>query len=627
MWEHTLRIAVAGRRSHPNLQQLQTDRRLPSIFNALSAVQNEYPGIRIQFMTGLADGADQLVAAEMLAHPFDTRPRLDAIIPFSVDCYKHHPLYPITNEFRFESVLKQCVSVTCVNDEATSARVCAASYAHLAEAADRGYDAQAMLMLGRCDVLLAIADPADPFKIGGTLHTVSRALASSIPVLFVSLAAGEIRILNNYPGQGDLLRSLLRIQPSSTGQEDLMALFRSVVDTQRPAGGTPDIPFEKLLMGDPEGSKTASGSLVSLRRKIWSSINTSLKRRAAAQIQAQNQSAPPSDEKSNMVAPMLTHADTLNGFYADQYRGGFILNNGLAVVAVTIAISSLYLLLQHHINLTAGIVTLACLAVLKLIVILVIYQNSRLGHHRNWNEKAVQTRYLAERLRVFEYLFLNGIFRGAIPSLGRHVISSFNGSPPEAAYRKAEGYVSFPEPGFHNLDPRKNFLRMKDELVAEQVAFHNLGSRKMKILEHFLERWGKTLNIVTILLVAFDIVVLFAALYSHICHSHNALVEAAHHYVAPVFICLTALLPALVAGFNAVRFQTEAKKLKERYTLMKEMLSAKFLEMDVLLKADPSRSKGSEIIEFFPIITDVEQIMLDEVSEWILLYRKEFVET
>ena len=47
----------------------------------------------------------------------------------------------------------------------------------------------------------------------------------------------------------------------------------------------------------------------------------------------------PKCSENEKIQSFFANIENINGFYANQYRGGFLLNNLLAVVAVSIALS------------------------------------------------------------------------------------------------------------------------------------------------------------------------------------------------------------------------------------------------------------------------------------------------
>ena len=636
---YTIRIAIAGKRDHPNLESIKTDGRIEKVLKNLVSQFKITPNLQLQFLTGLADGADQIVTEKILNF-FDTdedakitNPHITAVIPFIADLYRDHPLYPIDkeNKNRFNYLIGRCDKVLSINNEATSKIICDEKYAYLNEATDRGYEAQALLMLRRCDILLAIADLRDPVKTGGTIHTINKARAFHIPVILISLEDNKIHMFNDDSTYIETVElSIKKAEKEHETIKEIGSLFEKIISLQTPVyqDGL-EIDLEKLINVPNYQTANTKTLLQKNRHMIWDKINSKLKILAKKDVK---DNSTPYTLGNKTIISFRDNIDDVNMFFSYQYRGGFILNNLLAVVAVIIAVAMLFLIISGFLwvwseMLIFSILMLALIAA-KYRTLKSIEKNTKSGQNENWNELSIITRYLAERLRVFDFLFLNGILKGIKPSPGKHLNNKFKGSPPEAIFRKIEGIISFEDHKNQFLDPITNIEIFNESLIQSQIYFHKLTSRKYDKMDNFLENWGRRLNKATIYLVVIDFFILIFSFIVSEYYENGCFIfiEILHKYFTPLFIGLTALFPALVAALNAIRFQSESKKLKERYKTMHELLSEKSDNIRKIIIALRNDSKGSEILELFPLITEIEQIMLDEVSDWSLLYSKDFYE-
>ena len=104
---YAIRIAIAGKREHPKLSNLLTDGRIEKILDILNEMHNEIAitsELKVQFLSGLADGADQMVTSKVAGFRYTNdkgkklRPYIDAVLPFSELNYRNHPLYEIANK-------------------------------------------------------------------------------------------------------------------------------------------------------------------------------------------------------------------------------------------------------------------------------------------------------------------------------------------------------------------------------------------------------------------------------------------------------------------------------------------------------------------------------------------------
>ncbi len=663
---YTIRIAIAGKREHPNLYIPDTAKRIDEILAVLNGIHNKLwskllndkpsdkandiyndiapqADLKVQFLSGLADGADQLVTSKVDSFGYSNvngkvlRPFIDAILPFTADWYRNHPSYPIEDIKIFDPLLIRADRRIYVNDEAISKKLCSGTKEEIGSAANRAYEAQALLMLRRCDILLAVADPKEKVKPGGTHHTINKARAYHIPVLFLSLADYQIYILNDDSTSYETVEMLIaRGQVKPATEDNIEDLFKETLSQQTPKSveGV-DVDFENLIFVKGYKSPNSDRLFVRWRKNIWEWINGKMGKNADKKLVDKKIEIKVGSklERLTDISNFQKNMEDVNTAFSYQYRGGFILNNLLAIIAVSIAVFMMLLGIYSHlcdfseaVIFTVVIVILICLKYLTLRSIL---GNTKAATDDNWNDKSILTRYLAERLRVYEFLYANNILRGIKPLRGKHMNDKFKGSPPEAIYRKIEGYMSVENGGDFSLDPIVNMEKFNKGLVWGQINFHSRTSNKYEFLDELLDEGGAWLNKLTIGLVFADGIIL--ALNKILpeydgCHC-SQFIEWLHLYGTPFFVLLTALFPAIISAFNAVRFQSESKKLKERYATMYELLSRKSENIQTVLDSLKVNPKGSDILELFPLITEIEQIMLDEISDWTLLYSKEFFES
>ena len=162
-------------------------------------------------------------------------------------------------------------------------------------------------------------------------------------------------------------------------------------------------------------AKEAAKPLARLRKWVWEGFEKRFR-------------SGPSPRGDTPLAPYAVYrrrATELNYHYSSQYRGAFLLNYALAIVAVVLAAASLALLgTAGHTPLGEQIATLLragghipeetavgvapspwllplllALAVVKLGIVVFISRNTRRANREKWNDRAVDYRYLAERLR------------------------------------------------------------------------------------------------------------------------------------------------------------------------------------------------------------------------------------
>ena len=108
----------------------------------------------------------------------------------------------------------------------------------------------------------------------------------------------------------------------------------------------------------------------------------------------------------------------------------------------------------------------------------------------------------------------------------------------------------------------------------------------------------------------------------------------------PWLVFLAAVLPAAVAGLNAVRFQSECRRLADRSAVIRTILIGRTTEsaggrllaarqlakqMDQA-QANPATDPGSWVVEVLRHTEVVARDLAEEVGEWSVLYAKELPE-
>jgi hypothetical protein len=159
-----------------------------AVADGLRAVAGDGPAT-LTLVTGLADGADQIASGLFVDGASGAVTRvLGAILPCPGDDYVQNG--PIDDRAAFERMAKHCAFVTALKgplrppppdgldtEMARQAR----------RARGEAFAAQAGALLRDSDILVAIDDPDDTGDIGGTRHTLHRALSRGLPVILIQL--------------------------------------------------------------------------------------------------------------------------------------------------------------------------------------------------------------------------------------------------------------------------------------------------------------------------------------------------------------------------------------------------------------------------------------------------------
>lgn len=645
----------------------------------------------LRVVTGLCEGADAIAAqalekvaivpdGESVASPGDVslsassclETELAAVLPFDFLSYRASR----TPEFRaeFDRQAERCGYILTLDglyakpdpDE---------ELAHKRRA--RGYRSQSAVLLRHGDLLVAAANPDDPAKAGGTLETVDRALDFGLPVVFVHTGTGAVRLID----PGDDLHTALAAPAAADWPAGLQHLVLRIVanpdvgldmaghdDASEQHSGDSDHlrvlseyfdhaqmpPRAPTIVGNPPRKK-------SVREKVWNWFVERLKRGYEPNVESSGKSA---DSKPLTPQPFKAYrarATDLNYHYSGLYRGAFLFNYVLAVVAVFLAALSLVLLGTGQSDASVDSSTVAGwlfpvllgLGVLKLGVVSFIYKNTHRANHEKWNDHAVDYRYLAERLRALFYLPAVGSFHPPAPDSAQYasrvvrqsavdwLFSAITRavSPAEFAQRETfaiEGGESY-SVNVLSLDRerlRQAVGNVREGWIVAQAGYHDGNAHTMGRLSSLTERFGSGFGLAVILFVIADVIIVAADLLHWLPHD---LAHALHAWT-PWLVFLAAVLPAAVAALNGIGFQSECRRLADRSALMRVLLvgrdpkhpTGRWQHADHLLTSmdhvDPAEDPAAWSLDALRLTESTAKLFVQEAAEWSVLYAKELPE-
>jgi hypothetical protein len=187
-----LTLAVVGKRRIDRGHLAGMKRDLAGAFDALAeglrAAAGDGPAT-LALITGLADGADQIASALFLDGGSGAVTRvLGAVLPCPADEYLRNG--PVENRVAFERLAHACTFVATLKGRLrpTPPDGLDTEIARQAlRARGDAFAAQADALLRDAGILLAIDDPEDAGDVGGTRHTLHRALSRGLPVILIHL--------------------------------------------------------------------------------------------------------------------------------------------------------------------------------------------------------------------------------------------------------------------------------------------------------------------------------------------------------------------------------------------------------------------------------------------------------
>ncbi len=536
----------------------------------------------------------------------------------------------------------------------------------------RGYRSQSALLLRQSDLIVAVVNPEEEGKPGGTFETVRSALQFELPVVLIHPDEGDVFLIE----PGDDLLSILSHDPEMRGDwKDSLAGWVTQI-TADPERSQDAVDHESASHGlrlmNEFFDAPARPLRVTRRSRLWGWLQKRFER-----IRTKS----PRDPETPAYKAWRDRATELSRYYSGLYRGTYVLNHVLAVSAVFLAALSLVLMgetstqLAQWMNSAAKIGHLASehaasdhsetdghglfrilltLALLKLWIVVAIFRSTHAATHGEWNDRAVDFRYLSERLRAMSYLPAIGSYQppAAAPAqyASRVVRQSavdwlFDAIIRAASPAPSAVLTEVPRPGADPLKVRLIQLKPSDALKAinevwirSQYDYHRKNADTMQRFSHFLETWGKRFNIAVIATVTVDVVLVIVKLSVDLEKDQISLAKL----LGAQLVFVAAVIPAAVAALNGIRFQSECQRLAERSSVMKAILKGRQKDGSspggrskevarLLSRIDsPKRSEelnpGSWTLETLHLGEKIAADFVHEIAEWSVLYAKEIAE-
>ena len=243
--------------------------------------------------------------------------------------------------------------------------------------------------------------------------------------------------------------------------------------------------------------------------------------------------------KPEAIAGAYGWADFVGGQLAQIFRGAFILNFVFAALAVVCAAISI---VQHDWK--------PWLVCIELLLIVTVVLNTSLGWRRQWHRRWFEGRELAERLRVALLLWLLGLRPEAV----HDAEPTWTGWYARAMVR-AQGVR-------HARLDTAGVAAARDVavgLIEDQCDYHAAAGKRMHRLEHRLELVGLACLLMTIVVAAGYLVLVYFGLTGGHGEAHAAPTAAAGEGggggwdVGLTVAALTAGLPALATATYGIR--------------------------------------------------------------------------
>jgi hypothetical protein len=303
--------------------------------------------------------------------------------------------------------------------------------------------------------------------------------------------------------------------------------------------------------------------------------------------------------------------------------------------------------------------TLLGLGAAKLFIVLFLARNARRANSGHWADRAVDYRYLAERLRALYYLPLAGSFRPPAPAPLQFSARLMHQSAADWLFN-AVARSAFPTDLVEDTslashdgqaeirvrllrpDALQALDRLRNHWIRGQIAYHDRNARTMHRLSRYAEQGGLLLSRAVVLIVAGDVLILLLDLLGQLPPPLAHLL----HRTAPWLIAAAALLPAAVAALNGLSFQSECQRLADRSSRLHTLLagrpgprpvpgrgdqalalSRKIAAAGTDADPDAGPDLGAWTLDALLAHERVARDCVQEVAEWSVLYAKELRDT
>ena len=455
------------------------------------------------------------------------------------------------------------------------------------------------VMIEQSDLLVGVWDNGSRDGVGGTGHTIVRALEVGTPVLLLDPAQpGHWSILSSterlagwqaHAGQDrERLRAVVANALHARDDGDARTLQDEAWHARGTRASTLYRRVEAVFGGEPRPLRSLVQAYEPPERIAQGS--------AAPLVQAA--SALPGADPAfvatviDQLLPAFARADGISSRLSDSYRSGMLANFILSALAVIVGVAWL----PFGIDDGKWVFALGEFALLAAILV-ITWLGSRRRLHARWFE----TRRVAEYLRHAPILLLVGVARP--PS---HWPRATGTAWPEYAARH-----QLRAPGLPRMTVTRAFLRsalqgLLAPHVASQRAYHHTKAKRLETISHRLDRLSETLFKVAVASVALWLLLRGGAAL------HVLPPEWAHASAKP-FAFLGVALPTLGASIAGIRYFGDF----ERFAAISEVTAGKLSQVEeriAQLLAGPDEAIDYEGVS--RLAHGVDEIVVGEIESW-----------
>ena len=486
-------------------------------------------------------------------------------------------------------------------DAVASSQSDAAAQAFAVAASERAALA-AQVMIEQIDLLIAVWDGTSPGPIGGTRHTIVRALETGITVLWIDAANPQQARMLETP-EALARRWTVPVLPHP---DAICAVVAKLTACDDPNTGKAILEHA----APPTQSRTRfhayrwlesifAGELRAIFRshtQKYAHADAVIADRSANPIATLRDSsgmdAAWARQIEQLVVRRFAIADAVASYLSDAYRGGMVTNLVLAAFAVIGGIAYLPLF---------DAALKWPFALFEFILLAIILSIIAIGRKRDWHGRWFQTRRVAEYLRQAPMMLLLGVGRPA--SAWPH---SDDTQWPEDYVRSILREIGLPRMQITGAALRAALDGWIGSHVAAQRSYHLQKAARLDRIDHHLERISERLFLLAMLVVATYLGMELAA-------AAGWLATGQVRHTAKLFTFLGVALPTLggaLAGIHYFsdfgRFAAISKSTANRL----EAIAARIADLRAAPDDDLDYSRVASIVRA------IDETVVSEIEHW-----------
>jgi hypothetical protein len=597
----------------------------------------------------LADGADQLVAREALKRGWD----LVAPLPFGMELNLAINAAPrsaddalrliqgdgaadpevLARAGAIRGLCEQAQVFELADDDADIERLFLATFAganavtaHEVFAADSSERVAlaARIVIEQSDFMIAIWDGARTTFVGGTGHTIKRALEHGAAVVWIDPAAPEDWQILYAP---EALASLRVSDPGADRLEQLGALVRQALRPMEPNSKANHSKSDHAKSGPSKGDHPGVQALAVSRWRATSNASWHAYRRVEALFGGVKGSNPFRSLRQTYEPPeaiqtgsgagvmkaltdlpgadasfdakigagvlaRFAWADGISSSLSDTYRGGMMINFFLSSFAI-VGGMAYFPFADSYVKWAFALFEFVLLS----LILIITWQ----GQKKRWHGRWFETRRVAEYLRHAPLLLALGAARppGRWPK-------GAETSWPEWYARHALREVGLPRTKVTAAYLRHALQTLLDTHVTQQRDYHHGKARRLTAVHHNLDALSEWM---------FRLAVLSVAIY--LCLQTTVwaggLDKGTLKEMSKVFTFLGVMLPTFGGAIAGIRYFGDFERFAAISEVTSQKLDAVHARISLLLKAADSEMDYGPVSE---LAHAADEIVVSEIENW-----------